>query len=268
MIPFGPNNGPATFVNFIYDIYSVWKKFTKSIGTPASDTTYTRIIIDDIISWSSTEDYALTYIQCQIKVCQAYYCLSLNLQKSHFFPKRFKFIGIDVCVDGNRPAQSKYGLLETWPAPELVCNVAKFIGFAQFYSRFIHHFELHIAPLCKLTKHEYTDPVAPLWMEAAQNAFGDMKLAIISNPCLQQFDHRKLVVLCMDFLSLGFGYVLLQPGNNAASTQALLDYRAGKGFSFMNKESAAHLHLVCFGAHKCQGNEVRLLTATATCSHC
>jgi hypothetical protein len=43
-----------------------------------------------------------------------------------------------------------------------------------------------------------------------------------------------------------------------ASTQALLDYRAGKGFSFMTKESAAHLHLVCFGACKCQGNEVRL----------
>jgi hypothetical protein len=78
-----------------------------------------------------------------------------------------------------------------------------------------------------------------------------MKLAIISYPCLQRFDHCKLVVLRKDFLSLGFGYVLLQPGNNAASMQGLLDCRDGKGFSFMTKESAAHLHLVCFGAHKC-----------------
>jgi hypothetical protein len=52
-------------------------------------------------------------------------------------------------------------LLQTWPPPELVHDVAKFIGFAQFYSRFIHHFEIRIAPLCKLTKLEYTKSVAP-----------------------------------------------------------------------------------------------------------
>jgi hypothetical protein len=114
-----------------------------------------------------------------------------------------------VCVNCNKPAQSKHGLLETWPAPELVRNGAKFISFAQFYSRFIHNFELCIAPLCKLTKHKYTNPVAPLWTEAAQKAFGDMKLAIISDPCLQQINHRKLVVLRTDFSTLGFGYVLL-----------------------------------------------------------
>ncbi len=50
---------------------------------------------------------------------------------------------------------------------------------------------------------------------------------------------------------------LLQPSNNAASMQALLDYRDGKGFSFMTKEFAAHLHPVCFGACKCRGNKVR-----------
>jgi hypothetical protein len=170
-----------------------------------------------------------------------------------------------VCIDGNRPAQSKHGLLETWPAPELVHDVAKFIGFAQFYSQFIHHFKLRIAPLRELTKHKYTNPVALLWTEAAQKAFGDIKLAIIFDPCSQQFNHHKLVVLRTDVSSLGFGYVLLQPSNNAASTQAWLDYRAGKGISFMTKESAAHLHPVCFGACKCQGNEVRLHSHLGKC---
>jgi hypothetical protein len=153
----------------------------------------------------------------------------LKLRRSHFFPKWFKFVGIDVCVDGNRPAKSKHALLETWPAPELVCDVANFIGLAQFYSHFIHHFELQIAPLCKLTQHKYTDPVAPLWTEVAQKALDDMKCSIISNPYLQHFDHRKLVVLRTNLSSLGFGYVLLQPGNDAASMQALLNYWEGRG---------------------------------------
>ncbi len=219
--------------------------------------------LSNIVSWSSTEECALKYIRCQLKVFQAYH-LVLNLRRSHFFPKLFN-IGIDVFIDGNRPAKSKHALLTTWPAHELVCNVAKFIGFAQFYSCYIHHFELCIAPLRKLTKNEYANPVAPLWTDTAQATFNGMKNAIISNPCLQRFDYQKLVVLCTDFSALGSGYVLLQPGNNNASIKALQDYRDGTGFSFMTKDSPAVLHPVCFGARKCCGNEVQLHSYLGKC---
>jgi len=43
-------------------------------------------------------------------ICQAYR-LSLSLKKSRIFSKRFEFVGIDVCPDGNRPAMSKHQLL-------------------------------------------------------------------------------------------------------------------------------------------------------------
>ncbi len=183
-MPFGPINRPATFVSFIYDIDSVWKKLARSHGVPIGDTMNTRIIIDDIVSWLSTEDYALEFIRCQLKACQAYR-LSLNLRKSHFLPESFEFVGINVCANGNRPTKSKHNLLLTWPAPEFVRDMAKFIGFCQFYSRFIHHFELCIAPLRELTKHEYTNPLGPLWTDTAQAAWDDMRNAIIANLCLQ-----------------------------------------------------------------------------------
>jgi hypothetical protein len=89
--------------------------------------------------------------------------LSLNLLKSHFFPQQFEFVGIGVSPYENRPTKSKHGLLTSWPAPKFVRDVAKFIGFAQFYSRFIHHFELRISPLRKICRNEYTEPVAPFW---------------------------------------------------------------------------------------------------------
>jgi hypothetical protein len=66
----------------------------------------------------------------------------LSLRKSHIFPKRFEFVGIDVCLDGICPAMSKHQLLEHWPQPEIVSDVAKLVGFAQFYSKFIPQFEL------------------------------------------------------------------------------------------------------------------------------
>jgi hypothetical protein len=87
---------------------------------------------------------------------------------------------------------------------------------------------------------------------------GDLKDAILLDPCIQQFNHCKLIVLRTDFLARGFGFVLLQPGNDEASVQAAQDYCDGKGFSFMTKGSKAILRPVCFGARQTRGNEVRL----------
>jgi len=184
-------------------------------------------------------------MECHLIVCQAY-CLSLNLRKSFISPPRFEFVGVDVCDDGNRPAKSKHTLIQTWPPPELVCDVTKFIGFAQFYSRFIHHFEIQIAPLCELTKLKYTEPVAPHWTPSAQAALDDMKEAILSDPCLLCFDYRKLIVLHTDF------------SKDDATINAVQEYRDGKGFLFMTKSSSAVLRPVCFGARRSRGNEVRL----------
>ena len=264
VMPFGPTNGPATFVTFIHDIDSVWKALAVSLGVPIGDTTNTRIIIDDIVSWACEEDLALAYIRCQLIVCQAYR-FNLNLLKSFFFPQRFEFVGIDVSPDGNRPAKSKHGLIKSWPAPEFVRDVAKFIGFAQFYSRFIQHFELRISPLREICRNEYTEPVAPFWTEAAQQSFDDVRDAMLSDPCLQRFDYRKPVILRTDFSARGFGYVLLQPGNDDASQQASQAYRDGKGFTFMTKGSKAVLHPICFGARRCRGNEVRLHSHLGEC---
>jgi CRP-like cAMP-binding protein len=51
-------------------------------------------------------------------------------------------------------------LLKTWPDPVFVRDVAKFIGFAQLYSRFIPNFDMRAAPLRIVTKQEYTNPIA------------------------------------------------------------------------------------------------------------
>ncbi len=148
--------------------------------------------------------------------------------------------------------------MKSWPAPKLVRDVAKLIGFAQFYSRFIPNFEMRAEPLCRIYKQEYTEPVAAYWTPEAEGAWEDLKEAIVSDPCIQPFDYRKLCVLRTNFSSQGFGYVLLQPANDAASTRAAQDYRDGKGFSFMTKGSMATLCPVCLGSCRTRGNEVRL----------
>ena len=141
VMPFGPTNGPATFINCAHDICSVWQELARRLGVPIGTDYDTHIIVDDFVNWGATLALSLLYIRCQLTVCQAYN-LSLSLIKMRVFPERFEFVGFDVTPRGNLPARSKHVLLETWPKPTEVRDVAKFIGFGQFYSRFIPNFEL------------------------------------------------------------------------------------------------------------------------------
>ena len=145
----------------------------------------TTIIADDIVSWADQATAALLYMECQLHVCLSQNFL-LSLKKSHIFPKQFELVGVDVSPDGNRPAMSKHSLLHHWPAPKLVRDIAKFVGFTQFYSCFIPHFKQCIGALCAVMMNKYTDPVGPYWSPDAKTAFLDIRSALLSDPCLKQ----------------------------------------------------------------------------------
>ena len=106
VMPFGPTNGPATFINFIHDIDSVWKELAKSHGITIDEDTNTRIIVDDIVNWADSFQRSLLYMRCQLIVCRAYR-LSLNLGKSHFFPPSFRIRWYRCLPRGQLPCEVK-----------------------------------------------------------------------------------------------------------------------------------------------------------------
>jgi hypothetical protein len=246
IMPFGPVNGPSTFISFIHDMDGTWKDVARSLGLVINEDMNTRIIVNDIVSWARQADQALAYMKCQLRICQSQN-LSLSLAKSHIFPKQFEFIGVDVSLDGNRPTMSKHPLLHHWPAPELVHDVAKFVGFAQFYSRFIPQFEQRISALRNIMKNEYTESVDPYWTREAKAKFMDIRSAILANPCLKRYDHHLLLVLRTNFSKDGFSYVALQPGDNAKSRLAMKRCMDGGKFEFTDKSSKGILHPFGFG---------------------
>ncbi len=257
VIPFGLVNGPATFIAFIHDVDSLWKELAHSHGVVINKDTNTNIIVDDIVSWAKTQSYALMYMECQHKICKSQN-LSLSLKKSHIFPKQFEFVGINVCPEGNRPTMSKHQLLRHWPTPIIVRNVAKFVGFMQFYSQFISHFNVHITALRNILCKDYSLILSALWLQNAQFAFDDMRKAILNNPCLCRYNHCKLLVLCTDFSAEGFGYAGCQPADNNVSLAAMHKCMQGSSFDFMTKDSTALLHPVAFGCRRMCGNKQRL----------
>jgi hypothetical protein len=71
VMPFGPTNRPA-IINFIHDINSQWKVLAQQSGLLINNNTNTKIIINNIFSWTELLDEALLYIKCQLRVCQSY----------------------------------------------------------------------------------------------------------------------------------------------------------------------------------------------------
>ena len=111
VMPFEPVNGPSIFIMFMHDMDSKWKRIAQNCNIPIDKDTNTKLIVDDILSWASNMEVALQYMECQLRVCHSQN-LSLSLKTTHIFPNRFEFVGIDVCIDGNRPAMSKHQLLK------------------------------------------------------------------------------------------------------------------------------------------------------------
>jgi hypothetical protein len=234
-----------------------WQELACSLSLNINKDMNTTIIMDDIVSWAKQVMSVLLYMECQLRICQSQN-LSLSLKKSHIFPKRFEFNGIDVSPDSNHPTMSKHSLLHHWPVPELVQDVAKFVGFAQFYSRFIPQFKQHISTLHAIMKNEYTDPVCLYWSSDAQAAFQDICSALLSDPCLKRYDHCLLLVLRTNFSANGFGYVALQPGDNIKSWLAMTRCMEGAKFKFMDKSSKGILYPIAFGCRCTRDNKKRL----------
>jgi hypothetical protein len=128
---------------------------------------------------------ALLYMKCQLRVAQ-FQRLSLSLKKSKLFPQCFEFVGVDLCADGNRPAQSKHQLLQHWATPR---DVSKFVGFLQFYSCFIPHFEVQISAFRELMKEDYASPLGFPWTPSHLAIFDEMWNALLDDPCLKRYDH-------------------------------------------------------------------------------
>jgi len=89
---------------------------------------------------------------------------------------------------------AKVKAIMEWAAPTTIKGTLGFLGFANFYRRFIKGFSEIVAPLTALTKRD----VKFEWTEEANNAFKRLKKAFISAPMLLQFDPERETVVTID----------------------------------------------------------------------
>ena len=165
-----------------------------------------------------------------------------------------KFVGVDVCDDGNRPAMSKHELVKQWPAFVTVRDVSSFVGFVIFYANWIPLFAQRISPLRSIITKSMDDNIGALTDEQSA-ARTDMISAICDDPVIARYDYTKRPYLLTDFSKKGFGYVICQPGDDPDSLAAMRREIAGGDCEFLRKGSNLVLRTTGFGSRASKGRE-------------
>lgn len=157
--------------------------------------------------------------------------LKLRPNKCEFFHRRIKYLGHLVTSEG---VECDPGMLEAvanWKEPQNVKQLQQFLGFANFYRRFIKSFANIALPLTKLlgcskpkSKNKTVSRKEPMqwsWGAEQQEAFEGLKEALVSPPVLRFPDWTRPFVLRTDASLQGLGAVLCQDFGDKAGPNVI-----------------------------------------------
>ena len=124
VMPFGLANAPSSFQNYINDTL---KGYLDEFCTA---------YIDDILIFSQSLEEHHDHVRKVLKrLLDA--GLQIDIKKCEFHVQSVKFLGLIITTDGIKMDPSKLASIENWPIPKNVKEMQRFIGFVNFYRRFM-----------------------------------------------------------------------------------------------------------------------------------
>lgn len=194
VMPFGMTNSAASFVRLMKEILKGKDDFADSF-------------IDDIIVYSETWDTHVRQLR-QVFVSLQEAKVTAKPSKCYLGFQEMEFLAHVVGFGEVKPTNEKVQAVDDIAVPTTKRKVRAFIGFMNFYRRFIPNFAEIAAPLTDLTAKKAPNKV--VWRECHQLAFESLKKAITSYPVLHNPDFTKDFILQTDSSDRGIGAVLLQ----------------------------------------------------------
>ncbi|KAM3547144.1 hypothetical protein MY1884_009710, partial [Beauveria asiatica] len=174
VMPFGLTNAPATFQTMIDNV------LRKQLDN------FVVVYLDDILIYSDTLEEHKKHVHEVLQVLQDNNLL-VEPTKSKFHQQKVEFLGYEITPGHIRMSPSKIEDVRDWPAPTNVREVRGFLGFANFYRRFIRKFGEITIPLTDLTKKDKTFE----WTKKEEEAFQALKERILEEPVLITADPNK-----------------------------------------------------------------------------
>ena len=193
VMPFGLTNAPATFQALMNDTL---REFLDIFAI---------VYLDDILIFSTTLESHISHVN-QILERLAARKLYVNSEKSSFHQSSVNFLGYEISSTGLAMDSTKVSAVLSWPLPCSVKDVQSFLGFANFYRRFIKDYAKIAQPLTNLLRKD-----TPFKIDTnVEAAFSHLKTLFTSAPLLRHFDPNLTITLETDASDYAIGAVLSQ----------------------------------------------------------
>ncbi|KAJ1593399.1 hypothetical protein NDA12_005673 [Ustilago hordei] len=166
------------------------------------------VYLDDFLIFSDTEEAHVKHVTKVLTRLRSNR-LFAKLSKCEFHTKTVEFLGYIIKPTGIEMDPEKVHTVKEWPMPESIHDIQRFLGFANFYRRFIAHFARIAKPLTSLVKpiEQFKKFELP---EEAQQAFHKLIQAFTSAGVLQHFDYHLPTRLETDASDFAIAGVLKQ----------------------------------------------------------
>ncbi|KAI3368526.1 hypothetical protein L3Q82_025538 [Scortum barcoo] len=181
VMPFGLTNAPAVFQAMINDVLrDMLNRFIF-------------VYLDDILIFSRSLPEHTQHVR-QVLQRLLENQLFVKAEKCEFHVSKVSFLGFIIAPGQLHPDPSKIKAVENWPTPSTRKKLQQFLGFANFYRRFIRNYSKVAAPLTCLTS--TTKPF--LWTPEAERAFTLLKSLFTSAPILSHPDPSLQFIVEVD----------------------------------------------------------------------
>ncbi|XP_053575173.1 uncharacterized protein LOC128664360, partial [Bombina bombina] len=139
VMPFGLCNAPAVFQHFVNEIFRDFLNI------------FVIIYLDDILIFSQNHQDHVHHVKKVLQRLREFH-LFAKLEKCSFHQKSIPFLGYVISASGFEMDPTKLSAILDWPRPDSLKALQRFLGFANYYRKFIKNFATITSPLTALLK--------------------------------------------------------------------------------------------------------------------
>jgi len=196
VMPFGLTNAPASFQRWMNEILSEYLDI------------FCVAYLDDILIFSPNLEDHWRHVRIILRQVEETR-LTLKASKCEFHTTETECLGYVISPKGLQMHEEMIRTIKEWKEPMNVKGIQSFLGFANFYRRFIRDYSKITTPLSSLTRKEKEWE----WGDKQQEALNTL-MAMITEPILQHFDPERAVTIKTDASDYAIGTICSQPNNN------------------------------------------------------
>ena len=242
-------NAPSVFQRFMNDILHEF--IDKGVV----------IYLDDILIYARTLE-ELRGITCAVIERLMKHNLFLKPEKCEWEKQEVGFLGMRVSNRGVEMEEEKLKRIDEWPAPKTVKQIQEFLGFANFYRRFIAGFSKIGQPIFNLLQKGKKF----IWEEKAQQAFDALKAEFRKAPMLVYPDPEKRFFVEADASDFATGGVLSQIGPDGLKHPVAFYSKslapAERNYDIFDKELLAIMRILGEWRHHLEGSRHKVVVLT------